>query len=135
MHAQKMDSRHPTVSSTVGGGGDLTLTKINKFRQWKKRRELPTPPSTLCRLHTYCYYLPQDRGSFDNDAHTCVYGYIQRAKSQDQKRVEEETVGIIIRRRETNPSLESRETEEMRRHGAALIYSLNSPLCRCPIVI
>jgi hypothetical protein len=42
MHAQKMDSRHPTVSSTVGGY--LTLTKINKFRQWKKkRRELPTP--------------------------------------------------------------------------------------------
>jgi hypothetical protein len=97
------------------------------------------PPSTLCRLHTHCYYyyLPhEDRrgGSFDNDAHTCVYGYIQRAKSQDQKRVEEKTVGIIIRRRETNPSLESRETEEMRRHGAALICSLNSPLCRRPIV-
>ena len=61
-------------------------------------------------LHFQTPYLPHEQERLRALTMSSLIRVYSKRKCEAPKR--EETVGIIIRRRETNPSLESRETED-----------------------
>jgi len=93
--------------------GYLTFTQRSIiFDNGRRSDESFFPLQTPYTAHATTLAMKEDGGCFNNDcAHTCIRVYSRAKSHRPKKNIEEETVGIIIRRRETNPSLESRETE------------------------
>jgi hypothetical protein len=91
----------------------------------------------LQTLHYYLAHEERRRGVLFNNAHTCIRVYSRAKSHRPKKKIEEgETVGIIIRRRETNPSLESQETEgDGATRRSSYLQFEQSSLCQRPIVI